>query len=200
MRKPITTTAVLTLAALALTGGLTACSVDGGPPSADGPATPQMTMEAPAADAVVEEEEAEEVEESAQDQLSAYGETWEYDDGIAVTVSTKGQTVAGEYAFGANPGDQVLLFEVTITNNGTAIFDPTMASSTVNYDSTSAERVFDGDTVVFEGKILPGASLTETQAFAIPNTKATDVLYMLTPDFEHEEALFFGSITPKAGA
>lgn len=180
-------------------------------PADAAPPTPQATVsappvefatEAPTEAPTVEPSQTPEPEvtegETLESQLAQFGDSWDYDDGISVTVVAVGPAIATDTAAGAEAtGGEMVLFDVTITNNSKAIFDPSMVYTTVNYASTTAEQVFDsaaGIMPTFEGKILPGGSLTERQAYAIPTSVPNDVLFSVSPSWDHDESLFFGAL------
>lgn len=203
MKKQIVTTA-----ALALTLALTGCG-SSEPEKKPEPAAAQEqerkqepTFEAPVATPKPKPEpepEPVEEEESVADQLAAFGETWEYEDGIAVAVEYIGPQMAGPYAAGAEPTNgQMQVFNVTIANNSGSIFDPTMAYSEVTYGPSSkiASAVFDEGLTNRSGKILPGKTQALKVAFAIPHKK-TEVLFIASPDWEHEDAMYYGTIGAK---
>ncbi|HET7415314.1 MAG TPA: hypothetical protein VFI97_06415 [Arthrobacter sp.] len=135
-----------------------------------------------------------------EEQLAGFGETWEYEDGIAVTVTHEGAAQASQYAAGAEEtGGQMHVFTISIKNGTDAIFDPVGAYTTVNYgeDGQVAERVFDtqngyGD--MWQGKILPGKKQTLTMAFAIPTDKSYEALLSVAPGFSYKDALFHGTV------
>ncbi|GAB3262781.1 hypothetical protein [Arthrobacter pigmenti] len=153
-------------------------------PSTSAPSSPTRSTSAP------------DVEES----LAEFGQTWEYKDGMAVTVTHEGTAQASQYAAGGEEtAGQMHVFKVTIKNGTEAIFDPVGAYTTVNYgdDGQVAERVFDseqgyGD--MWQGKILPGKKQSLSLAFAIPTDVASDVLLSVAPGFEYEDALFHGTL------
>lgn len=162
-------------------------------------AEPATTVEAPAVETKTTEapepEPTTEPAEEVQDALVEFGETWEYEDGASVTVNHVGTTVAGEYAAGAEPGGTIHLFEVTVTNNTSGIMDAAEIHGIVNYGTTVAERVFDeGLDYTFQGKILPGKSMTEVQGYAMPTSVEQEVLFSITPSWMHEDAMFFGTL------
>ena len=191
MKKSIT--------ALALAGllGLTACSADAIKSDAAVPEATPVASATKTADTSTPSPSAT-LSKDLQDELAAFGEEWTYKDGIAVKVTYTGPSQAGEYSAGAElTGGQIRLFDVSITNNGEAIFDPAMAYIDVNYgpQGTAAERVFDSGNGIsgdFQGKILPGGNQTVTMAYAIPTDAPTDILMTVTPSWDHAEKLFHG--------
>ena len=188
MKSVAKLSAVALIASLALVG----CSVEAGAPvpakpaaqvassaSAEAPA-PAPTTEAPA----------------VRDKIAKFGESFEYMDGLAVTVTGAGAAIASETAAGAEVTEgQMYLFTVEVVNGSEEIFDPAMFMAEVNYgpEGTAASQVFDsaqnlGDR--FQGRILPGKKQTVTYAFAIPADKLGEVLMIVSPSYEHAEQLF----------
>ncbi|WP_026821067.1 hypothetical protein [Arthrobacter castelli] len=135
-----------------------------------------------------------------EESLADFGQTWEYEDGIAVTVTHEGEAKASQYAAGAKEtGGQMQVFKITIMNGTDAIFDPVGAYTTVNYGDSGqvAERVFDMDQGygdMWQGKILPGKKQSLTMAFAVPTDVASDVLLSVAPGFDYKDSLFHGTV------
>ncbi|WP_026533799.1 hypothetical protein [Arthrobacter sp. H14] len=199
MKKTLSTLAISCGIVLAATGCTTGAEQTSGsePEAIQAPASSPAPESAPAPEPSPESPSpAPEVEES----LVEFGETWEYEDGIAVTVTHAGAAQASQYASGADEtGGQMRLFKITIENGTDGIFDPAGAYTTVNYGDTGkvAERVFDsgqgyGD--MWQGKILPGKEQSLTLPFAVPTDKAYEVLLSVAPGFEYEDAIFLGTV------
>lgn len=193
----------LTALALAAMLGLTACSTEATKSdAAESPAASESSAapkEAPSSEPVPSQSsKAPSKAKDIKDELAAFGEEWTYEDGIAVKVTYAGAGMASEYAAGAeDTGGQIRLFDVSITNNSEAIFDPAMFMADINYgaEGTAASRVFDSANGIgdqFQGKILPGGTQTVSMAYAIPTDVPVDLIATITPSWEHEEKLFYG--------
>ena len=94
------------------------------------------------------------------------------------------------------------MFDFLLTNGSEAIFDPTMFSESVQYGAAGnqAGSVFDsgnpelGDSWGFEGQILPGKSQTVRKAFAVPHAEVADVTMIVSPSWDHVDAIYTGPI------
>lgn len=203
MKKTLSTLAVACGLAFATTG----CAVGGeaagsGTVTSDSNVTESSSV-APAAETASTPTESPESPTPApdvQESLVDFGQTWEYEDGIAVTVTHEGGAQASQYAVGAEEtAGQMRIFDISIKNGTDAIFDPVGAYTTVNYGDNGqvAERVFDSEAGygdMWQGKILPGKKQSLTMAFAIPTDAPSEVLLSVAPGFEYEDALFLGTL------
>lgn len=177
-----------TLAAAALVAALTGCTTGGTPTDAESGAQPSATA-TPAAPAA---------EETADTSGTAsFGTEWKYDDGLTIKVDYAGAGQASGTAAGAEAtAGQIRLFDVSVTNGAAEPFDPALLMVDANFGptGTAAQTVFDsaaglGDS--FQGVILPGNTQTVRMAYAIPTDGPQDVQFVITPDFVHDEAIFY---------
>lgn len=198
---------------------LTACSQTGATSGSEAPessAAPETTEAAPEPSETVPEttEAAPEVTTPAPEPVPtdegidategaiAFGETWVYEDGIEVIVTPVGPATTVDGAGAEATGGQYWIFDVVLTNGSDAIFDPTGFTESVQYGATGlqASRVFDvgnpelGSSFGFEGQILPGKQQTLRLGYAIPHTEVADVTMIVTPSFEHVDAIYTGAI------
>lgn len=111
---------------------------------------------------------------------ATFGDTFRWNDGLAVNVSRVRRYTPGEFAAGAHKGDQAITVTVKITNGSPKPFDTALVSVNVKAgaDGVGAEQIFDsgvGD--VFSGSIVPGSAATSTFAYDIPRgtTGALDI-------------------------
>ena len=132
-----------------------------------------------------------------------FGETWTYEDGVQITVTPVGPSLATEYAAGGEAtGGEIFIFDVVVLNGSDAIFDPTMFMESMQYGAAGmqAERVFDsgnpavGDSGSFEGKILPQKQQTARMAYAIPAAELGDVTMIVSPSYDHIDAIYTGPL------
>lgn len=188
-----------TWAALALATGLalTGCTTSGGPEADTGTAPAAEAVAEPAAAATAET--AEEQSDTKQEGVAEFGSSWSWDDGLKLTVTPAGLSAAGKYAFGADASDgKMYVFDVTLENGTPEVFDPAILTASVVYgaEGTQAEEVMnekiDG---FFQGKVLPGKKQSIRVAFGIPAQQLDDVTLTYMVDFEHEDALFSGTLT-----
>lgn len=182
---------ILTLSACGSTSG----SVDDSAP----PATPSVetpAAEAPQAAPDTVSEPAPEPEPE-DDGPAKFGETFTYEDGIAISVSQPVTGQASEYAAGGDEtGGAIRILTVTILNGTKKVFDPGMVRADLNYgpNGTAASRVFDSSNNLgagFEGKILPGKKQVAKLAFGVPKGPQ-EILVSISPSFKHNEVLFHG--------
>ncbi|GAA3620843.1 hypothetical protein GCM10022236_23830 [Microlunatus ginsengisoli] len=133
-----------------------------------------------------------------------FHQKYTYEDGVEVEVINikhgKVSRADAEYSEPeAKAGDAYATFTVRVRNGSKANLDA-YASWTMTYgpDGTQAEqpyiasqRVEDKD---MSGKILPGKSKTASETFAIPVKYQTNPVLEFSFDYEHEPAIFTGSI------
>lgn len=193
-------------AALALVIGLTACGGTGGStstaPAPDGttpPVTTSPTSEAaPFTEPTTEFTPAPEPTPT-EDGPAKFGQVFEYNDGMTISVAPPTPGMASDTAAGADQtAGELMILTVTITNGTKKVFDPSIVRADLNYgaDGTAAERVFDSAQNLgsgFEGKILPGKRQVAKLAFAVP-AHPGEVLVSISPSFSHNEALFMGVV------
>lgn len=121
-----------------------------------------------------------------------------YPDGVAVEVTRIKQTkvTASGYAEGLEEGDPYTTLSVRVKNGSGATIDVNLASAQMVYgpDGDEAVSVFDEGIDAMEGKVLPGKSKTGEYGFAVPSKYMSDVQMEFSFDFEHEPAIFTGSI------
>lgn len=204
MKKHIITTTALALAlSLSACGGTEATvsePQDTAKVAEQQPEAPKATPKAEPKPVQTPEQE----QEPAQPELAAYGETYTYDDGLEVKIEYAG-TATSDGAGSQATNGQVVLFDVTITNGTGSMIDPSMHMAEVSYGDTQkvAEEVFDssqgweGMMFTLPTNLLPGKKTTVTGAFAMPHGKSHEVLFSFAPDFDHEPAMYYGTINTK---
>jgi hypothetical protein len=177
---------------LALLLGATACSTEGAPTAT--PTTTQPGVTAPPAPVSAPEPYTESPAATptpTDDGIAKFGETWKYDDGVAMTVSKPQAGVSTESS--TNPGAKLTVLTLTITNGGKTPLKP-VGFATVTYgpEGVPAEQVYDSAQGLAENwpqTILPGKKATIKAAFAMP-ADSKDVTLTISPTFEHAEAIF----------
>jgi hypothetical protein len=165
--------------------------------------TPESTKSASASSEKTAEPASDDDDKSEDATTTAsFTEAVEYDDGVKVEVSKIEHGKIGQYASGGKPGGDKTMFTIRITNKSKEAFDPALAIPSVTYGEagTNADTVFDVDddsadtSVGFQGKILPGKSMSATWAFAIPKAELGNVTLQLPVDvLGKEPAIFTGS-------
>ena len=122
-----------------------------------------------------------------------FGQTFTYADGLAVTVDRPTAYDPSSYAAGhTNPH----AFQVTVrvTNNTGQAFDPTLLSVAMSTAGAPASQVFDSEMgLPPQNQLQPGRSLTYDVAFST-TTDAGEAQVDVVPSFDHEHAVFTGSL------
>jgi hypothetical protein len=190
-----------TIAVLAL-GGCGGTGTEGVSP-ADGPATSETTPADEPTDETTTEEPTEEPTDT-EATPATFKEKYIYEDKVEVEVIKiqhgKVTRADAEYAEPeAKAGDDYVIFTVRVKNGSKAKIDASSSwSVTYGPDGTEAESPYLASKSNVEedisGKILPGRSKTATDTFAVPRKYQNDPVLEFTFDFEHEAAIFSGSI------
>lgn len=200
-------------ASLALLVGLTACgtgtggTVSSSAPASSSPApapdgtTPPVTTSptAEAAPAFTEPTTEPEPTPTEDDGPAKFGQVFEYEDGMTISVGAPTSGMATDTAAGAEEtAGEIMILTVTITNGTKKVFDPNLVRADLNYgaDGTAAQRVYDSAQNLgsgFEGKILPGKKQVAKLAFGVP-AHPGEVLVSISPSFSYNEAMFLGTV------
>ncbi|MFI0718417.1 DUF4352 domain-containing protein [Streptomyces sp. NPDC021224] len=119
--------------------------------------------------------------------VAAYGDTYTYTDGLAITVSKVAKYTPGQYAAGAHHGDKAVVLTVKITNGTGKPFDTTLLSVNVKAgaDGEAAEDIFDLDNTIgdgFSGTVVPAATATAKFAYDIPKSATGKLDIEVQPD------------------
>jgi hypothetical protein len=141
----------------------------------------------------IDEEPAEEpAEEAPAGEPAVFGESWEYTDGLAITISEPKPFEPSDTAF-ASEAAAYVVFEVTITNGTAADYEPLVITSVQSGDA-EAEEVFDSENGL-EGApsttLLPGREVTFQIGYGVAD--AADLVMEVTPGFQYENAIFVSS-------
>lgn len=116
---------------------------------------------------------------------AAYGDTYTYTDGLAITVSKVGKYTPSQYAAGTHPGDEAVVLTVKVTNGEKKPFDTSLVGVNVKAgaDGAAAEQIFDDTSGIgFSGTIVPGATATARFGFDIPKGAAGKLDIEVAPD------------------
>ena len=123
----------------------------------------------------------------------AFGQTFTYADGMAVTVGRPTAYDPSSYAAGhTNPH----AFQVTVrvTNNTGRAFDPALLQVAMSTAGAPASQVFDSEMgLPPQNQLQPGRSLTYDVAFST-TTDSGEAQVDVTPSFGHEPAVFTGNL------
>ncbi|GGR13105.1 DUF2510 domain-containing protein [Agromyces mediolanus] len=124
--------------------------------------------------------------------VSGFGETFVYDDGVELTVSTPAPYTPTELAAGATYPDNVY-FTVTLKNTSSAPVDVFAFGELVSAGEYGSS-IFDFDGP--QGEISlpptetlePGATLTWTEAWSVADPSS--LTYTISPGFDYDDAVF----------
>lgn len=125
-----------------------------------------------------------------------------YPDGLKVEIEKKahGVLTAEECEYmcdSAKAGDDWVILTFKATNGTDSLIEAYgYASLSYGPESVDAEIVYPDGMAEndMSGKILPGKSKKHTMAFAVPAEHQDDVLISFTADFEHDGAVWYGSV------
>lgn len=129
-------------------------------------------------------------EEPSDDGVAQFGETYTWEDGIAVTISKPKPFKPSESAAGGENGE-ALKFTVRIVNGTDAKYDPSLFSATVQSGNKEAEQVFDSAKEINGApstSVLKGREVEFPIVFAVSDPK--DIVMDVAPDYEHETVTF----------
>ncbi|MDD7924133.1 hypothetical protein [Actinomycetospora chibensis] len=122
-----------------------------------------------------------------------FGQTFTYADGLAVTVDRPTAYDPSSYAAG-NTNPHAFQVTVRVTNNTGQAFDPTLLSVAMSTAGAPASQVFDSEMgLPPQNQLQPGRSLTYDVAFST-TTDAGEAQVDVVPSFDHEHAVFTGSL------
>ncbi|WP_245769294.1 DUF4190 domain-containing protein [Streptomyces indicus] len=131
------------------------------------------------------------------DDPAAFGDSYEYEDGVTVTVSEPKAYTPDEFAAGHEKGNKAFQFTITIENGSKEKLDISSAFPTLrDGQGADAEMVFDGSngTKPFGGSVLPGKKATAKYAFSVPAGAEKDLQLEMSPEIlEYEDAIWTGS-------
>jgi hypothetical protein len=139
---------------------------------------------------------------------ATFKDKYTYIDGLQVEVikivNGKFTEAQAEYRDDVKPGQPYTVMTIRV-KNGTPKTVDLVGSATVTYgpDGTEAETTYAEDSDISEGldgKLLKGKSRSARYVFLIPPKHQNDVVLEFSPDFEHDSAMFSGSInrSPKS--
>lgn len=120
----------------------------------------------------------------------AFGETYQWSDGIAVTIGPATPFTPSAAAAGAGTGAHVM-FDVTVVNGTSANYEPAIFSVSMQSGNTEASQVFDVDPELGGAPstvLLPGREVTFKIGFAVADP--ADLVMEVQPGFEYDPAIF----------
>ncbi len=125
------------------------------------------------------------------------GEGYGYEDGLTVSVPKAVTRKPGEFALGMSKGHRLVVVTVELTNHTGSAFDATLATVSMTYGQrgTPAEEVYDdrlGEG--FTTRIIDGRTGSADFGFSVPADGLDDLVVEVSPDWDHEPALFTGAV------
>lgn len=169
-------------AALALTGCTASAGTTSNPPAGD-------NRPEPVAEEDTTEEEPAEV--PAAPVNPKFGESYEWEDGLVVTVSAPTPFTPSEYAYVGEGSPAYLLFTVTVVNGSEVNYDPTLFFNTLQSGNAEAEAIFDSDNGLSlppQTALLPGREATFNIGFGVADPN--DLVMEVTPGFEYDSVIY----------
>ena len=122
-------------------------------------------------------------------------DTVDYPDGLQVALSTAHVYKPGRWSAGHDNAVGVRL-EITITNNGSEAFDPSLFLVNASYADQPASQIFDSQNDISgapQTTLLPGKSIKFPVAFSIPEGPG-ELQVDVQPSFSHDSAVFVGPV------
>lgn len=183
-------------------------------PAAAEPSTPSETAfhgpmegEGDPGEEVPEEPETEEPteepeEEESEPEVATFKDKYTYEDGVEVEVTRirRGKVTRAdtEYSDDLKAGQSWVQFTVRVRNGSKKRLDA-VGTFNVTYgpDGEEAESVYADsipDDTYLDGKILPRKAKVASSSHLIPAKYQDDVVLEFSPTFEHEAAIFAGSV------
>lgn len=144
------------LAALTITATMTACSTSDNGEVVKNDTTTTAAATTPAAEATTE---------AATN--PKFGDSYQWDDGLKVTVSAPTEVTPSEYAAGVTDGWSNLAWTITIENGTSENYDPTMILIKVASGGREGSEILDPWLAPPTSTILPGKSITWTAAWSV---------------------------------
>ncbi len=120
----------------------------------------------------------------------AFGGTYTYEDGLAMTIGIPQPFTPGEYAVGTHGFTQFVMMDVVVVNQTGTSWDPGLFYATMQSGNQEASRIFDpsklGDTA--STMVLDGREASFKMAFGV--TDPADLVLEVQPDFNHKTTIY----------
>jgi hypothetical protein len=121
-----------------------------------------------------------------------FGETYEYEDGLSLTISApQPYTPSDSAAVGEPVPTQFVVFEVTIKNGTGGNYDPVSFTATMQSGNTEQQQVFDSAAGIGgtpTTPILPGRESVFRIAFGAGDPN--DLVMQVSPGFEYDAVIY----------
>jgi hypothetical protein len=122
--------------------------------------------------------------------VAVFGETYTYDDGLAVTVSAPEEFTPSEWSIGADGDGTPVKFDITIENGSGETFDPTLVYATVASDGVESEGIYDDEIGSSPStSVRPGKSVTYTVGYMVADPSDIQMDYSAGA-FEYSDITF----------
>jgi len=123
---------------------------------------------------------------------AAFGDAFEYRNGVTVRVDPAGDVTPSEWAITGEGFNAHKLFEVTITNGSDEAYSPYEFTSSVLSGGVAGEEIYDSEQGL-EGSpmidtLLPGKSVTFKTAYSVMDPE--DIAFMAATGFEYRTVTF----------
>jgi hypothetical protein len=169
------------LAPVATTVLFAGCASTSGAKDDDAPSGSNADTSETAEDTSAEESES---EDEAETGPIAFGQAFTYDDGLTIKVGTPSKIKPSKYA-AFEPANAYVSVNIVVVNKTGKPLDVSMFTSTMQSGNEEASTVYDEK---MEGspmtKLLDGRESKFTLGFGVKDP--ADIVYEVSPDFEHE--------------
>jgi hypothetical protein len=119
------------------------------------------------------------------------GQTYTYENGLAVTVGQPQPYTPSSSAAGADPALPALLFPITIVNGSTENYETSSFSTTLQSGNQEASKIYDTANNVGSAPstpTLPGREAAFQIAYAVTNP--ADLVMQVRPEFDYTAIIF----------
>ena len=130
--------------------------------------------------------------DQAKPTTATFGQTWTWNDGLAVTISQPTPFDPDQYAAGATQAANVL-FTVTVTNNSQESVKTTLSMVNVNSGGVAGSKIIDIENNLGgfapQTPLLPGQQVSWNVAFSVTDPSNITMQFDLN-DFDHDAVVF----------
>ncbi|NBE55246.1 DUF4352 domain-containing protein [Streptomyces boluensis] len=129
--------------------------------------------------------------------VAAWGETLEWDDGLAVTASQPVRFTPSDTSIGHDPGNQAVKWKIKVHNGTDEPFKAILMTVNVKSgaDGETCEQIFDGKLGGgITGTVSPGSSGTAEFAFDVPSDQLNTVDLEVTPGLDYDGMHWVGAV------
>lgn len=116
-----------------------------------------------------------------------FGQSYEWEDGLSVTIGAPAPFTPSEYAL-SEGASAYLSFEVKIVNGTTGNFDPSLFSSTLQSGNAEASQVYDSEFESLSTTLLAGREAVFKIGYGVSDP--ADLVLEVSPDFDHDSVIF----------